>query len=852
MEEDRKLRKNQSTCSMKEAMEAVTQQLRESSPTSTRSVSFNGVSVMVETLMSVYKSIAKNTCTNTALAKAVLANDICSIQQLMAQQTVSLESALLATVEQDRAELLASLLPGLPDLNTAMEECGHGLLHASAAAGSMLCAGLLLDGGARPDLWDTKGQATPLHAAAGATNNARQMVELLLNNGANINSGMEKDGGSVLHSAVRAGSEEVVQFLLENKAETVPKTFFETALHIAAEHNNVVIAHLLLERNPRCVDSLRGRTERSTALHLAADSGYFETCKILLAAGADVSLANGHQMTAVHLAARNRTDPVLRLLLTSGASKNTGLVNALDADGRTPLFVCTTSKGHGATDCMTTLLEFGAKVDVQNSGGYTALHMAAIDRKPARVNLLISRDADLSMKNNAGFSALHFINKKVPQCMRSFEERLDQGLKLESANSEMSAKVKMDFNKLSSNINSLHRQDITIFMELMNSSYHSMLKHPLSQAFLYLKWNQIKYIYLFFSIFCHFVYSTVYTTYALLIFGTLCEPKIPTNHTEYNMSYVPCTLGRNGAGRNTETEAWFARIAWLLLIFFTFLYIIFEGINVMNNTRRYLGRSDSYINIFLILSFFLISFHEDPFEEKVSLGLWQFHVAALGCFLTWLQMMFYVGKLPRFGKYVQMFRTVAGGFVDFMVAWISLIMAFAISVMIMFPHNDAFSNLPFTVVKLFVMMLGEINDDDLYYRQSQSLNPITNTIVSVSSNQVFVGTAHFIVLMFIFLVSIILMNLLVGLAVSDIQGLSKSAKLNQLIQQVDLINYMEGWLFSPIFGLSPEGVQKFLRSKLQGLKGQNYNMVYTSKPFDINDRVLPESLKRAVYDNCIR
>ena len=33
-----------------------------------------------------------------------------------------------------------------------------------------------------------------------------------------------------------------------------------------------------------------------------------------------------------------------------------------DADGRTPLFVCTASKGPGATDCMKTLLEFGAEV----------------------------------------------------------------------------------------------------------------------------------------------------------------------------------------------------------------------------------------------------------------------------------------------------------------------------------------------------------------------------------------------------------------------------------------------------------------------------------------------------------
>jgi hypothetical protein len=50
--------------------------------------------------------------------------------------------------------------------------------------------------------------------------------------------------------------------------------------------------------------------------------------------------------------------------------------------------------------------------------------------------------------------------------------------------------------------------------------------------------------------------------------------------------------------------------------------------------------------------------------------------------------------------------------------------------------------------------------------------------------QPFPLTAHFFLLLFTVLVSIILMNLLVGLAVSDIQGLSKSAKLDQLIQQV--------------------------------------------------------------------
>ena len=66
--------------------------------------------------------------------------------------------------------------------------------------------------------------------------------------------------------------------------------------------------------------------------------------------------------------------------------------------------------------------------------------------------------------------------------MRAYEDRLDLGLKLENTSTETSAKIKMDFNKLSPNINSLHRQDIAIFRELIKSGRADLIKHPLSQV----------------------------------------------------------------------------------------------------------------------------------------------------------------------------------------------------------------------------------------------------------------------------------------------------------------------------------------------------------------------------------
>ena len=158
----------------------------------------------------------------------------------------------------------------------------------------------------------------------------------------------------------------------------------------------------------------------------------------------------------------------------------------------------------------------------------TSSYYCVAVEKASRVKLLISQGADLSIKNDADLSALYFVNKRVPQCMKAFEERLDTGLKLEGGMTDMNSKVKIDFNKLSPNIYSLQKQDISIFLELMKSPYKTLLKHPLSEAFLHLKWKQIKYIHLILIIITHFIYSTVYTVYALLVFGTICEPDTNT------------------------------------------------------------------------------------------------------------------------------------------------------------------------------------------------------------------------------------------------------------------------------------------------------------------------------------
>ena len=81
------------------------------------------------------------------------------------------------------------------------------------------------------------------------------------------------------------------------------------------------------------------------------------------------------------------------------------------------------------------------------------------------------------------------------------------------------------------------------------------------------------------------------------------------------------------------------------------------------------------------------------------------------------------------------------------------------------------------------MMIGELEYDDLMYNTEEKIefskdgNQTSGNIVSVDQDLYYPFSAYFLMLIFIILFSIIIMNLLFGLAVSDVQ-VNKTAKLD--------------------------------------------------------------------------
>ena len=144
-----------------------------------------------------------------------------------------------------------------------------------------------------------------------------------------------------------------------------------------------------------------------------------------------------------------------------------------------------------------------------------------------------------------------------------------------------------------------------------------------------------------------------------------------------------------------------------------------------------------------------------------------------------------------------LFRSVTWKMLEFFASYICLALGFMMTFMILFSSCSSFKlkNFPGGLVTVIVMMLGELEFKDTYFPSSLRFDPKTREIqeqdeflqfpgklrlFSSQNQNVTLGTAIFFVILFILVFGLVIMNLLVGLSVSDINSLMKTGKRDQL------------------------------------------------------------------------
>ncbi len=501
----------------------------------------------------------------------------------------------------------------------------------------------------------------------------------------------------------------------------------------------------------------------------------------------------------------------------------------------------------------------GKLVNLKDNQGNTPLHFAALLWDQKTVRTLLELGANIGIKNLYDEVAVTYI---APETLESFLDEFCISSKNEVTNEDLEITYNYSFlappplnNKITNEDNledqkgnshtnpALPETEVLWYMS-QSDRHRYLLKHPVINSFLWLKWHKIE-GFVNRNLRLYFLFVMILSWYVFERFGgvqarsTVSKGGLPycsplSTRSEMTLGFWfyafvvhilfqamllvrdwrrGCYHVTCGATKLTNLclctlfEAFMVAMLaliiwkrtsalWTVLTILQVVLIAREFFQMTGSLKRYICSPENWLEMFMLSLVGLVLWLPDSAYGDDNCSVKR-HLSGVAVMLAWVEFVTLVARHPRltsYNIYVTMFYRVMTTFFTFLLWYCFFVLSFGLGFYIMLhrdtpgrqPNQDEykFFNYPWlTLIKTSTMFVGELEFGDL----------------PIDSDEPMSWLAYLFLLAFVFLIVVVLMNLLNGLAVSDTGIIRDQAEIVSSVSRVETISYVESLLLGDPF-----------------------------------------------------
>ena len=582
----------------------------------------------------------------------------------------------------------------------------------------------------------------------------------------------------------------------------------ETPCHIAAKHCQPHKIQLIYDHFPNTI--YEKDNDRNTPLHIAALHNQIQCFKVLIRNDTQLEQENYQSRNIFDCAALSGCTESLDILIKLGALERYSFIpnktNALHL-----------AAANGNRQAVNMLLKNRFDINTVDENNMTALQLAMLNKHRSVVEVIIDgkfwKESLKLVDKPTGNTPMKGLIRDYPDLA---EKVMDKCISIEKGN-ELQGDIQLieDDPRYIDEIY-IKNGDIAYkstknhpLMIMIEKKEENLLNHPLCLMWIQRQWSS----------YARYMFAAEACSYLLFLIFLSCYSFVSFDKSAFDIITNSSTIDVKGLieKRNTKLKTPEIGLAFML------------GFNMLFEITQIRQLKKFYINIknFIDWTLFIMSFvllvtpelDEKCFgKDGCSRLYWKRPLAAVLLVVSWLNFLRYLRYFSFYGIFLQMFVNIFKTVFKLCLMMAVFVLAFSFGFHLSLINREEFSDFGWAYMKTLVMSSGEYEYDSVL-REGEIFNAPVVIIIFIAM---------------LIVMSVVLMNMLIGIAVDDISKVQQEAELQKISSQIIIALSTRRPLqknissimrkYNPFGGKSNKQKLGVIKVKLQRLNGMNHIM----------------------------